>query len=374
MVFPEEPGGLSLPAPDGNRKYLLYLHVPFCTVLCPFCPFHRVKFREDVASRYFSALRKEIDRVSAAGYAFDELYIGGGTPTLLPSELVRTTAFLKERHRIPRMSVETNPDELEARRLQDLRQAGFGRLSVGVQSFDDLLLDEMQRLQKYGSGDDIRARLNGSKGIFDTLNVDMIFNFPHQTEASLRDDLVTLTDDIGIDQVSWYPLMSSADTQARMAPSMGRVDQAREHDFYELIAEHMLSRGYQRSSAWCFSRVAGAIDEYIVNRFEYVGLGSGAFSFLRGTLFASSFSISRYLTLINDGGTGPIGWLRLSERDHLRYFLLMRLFGGSLDRKDAESRFGGRFEFGKPGDEPRVPCQPHIPCSLEPAKHLIVVS
>ena len=106
MVFPEEPGGLSLPAPDGNRKYLLYLHVPFCTVLCPFCPFHRVKFREDVASRYFSALRKEIDRVSAAGYAFDELYIGGGTPTLLPSELVRTTAFLKERHRIPRMSVE----------------------------------------------------------------------------------------------------------------------------------------------------------------------------------------------------------------------------------------------------------------------------
>ena len=105
-----------------------------------------------------------------------------------------------------------------------------------------------------------------------------------------------------------------------------------------------LGNGYQRSSAWCFSRKAGMFDEYIVEHDEYLGLGSGAFSYLAGSLFASTFSIEHYLDLVDGGATGTVRRRDLSERDEMRYYLLIKLFGGTLDLAAAEARFDGRFQ------------------------------
>lgn len=344
ICFPEAAGGTRLPSPNPDRRYLLYLHVPYCVVLCPFCSFHRVKFNRDRAQQYFRALRREIELVTDAGYKFDELYVGGGTPTVLPDELLRTIGLLRELHSIRGISVETNPDDLDNGRLPELREAGVKRLSVGVQSFDDELLREMQRFEKYGSGSQIRSRLRRAMGIFDTLNVDMIFNFPHQTEASLRRDLDILVDEVGVDQVSFYPLMSVNSTRKMMLRTVGRVDDSRERKMYEMIARRMLSAGYTRSSAWCFSRRPGMLDEYIVERDEYLGLGSGSFSYLQGSMYASTFSINHYLRLVEADRTGTVRCRDMTERDQMRYYLLVQLFGGSLDQAAAEARFDGRFQ------------------------------
>jgi coproporphyrinogen III oxidase-like Fe-S oxidoreductase len=225
-----------------------------------------------------------------------------------------------------------------------LRDAGVNRLSVGVQSFDDKLLREMQRFDRYGSGRDIEQRLRRAEGSFDTLNVDMIFNIPDQSEESLRRDLQILTGEVGADQVSFYPLMTVNSTRKKMLQCMGSVDYSREKDFYSIVAAHMLAHGYVRTSAWCFSRKPGMFDEYIVERDEYVGLGSGSFSYLSGSLYASTFSINHYLRLLEAGKTGTFGRLDMTERDQMRYYLLMQLFSGSLDKAAAEERFDGRFQ------------------------------
>jgi coproporphyrinogen III oxidase-like Fe-S oxidoreductase len=128
-----------------------------------------------------------------------------------------------------------------------------------------------------------------------------------------------------------------------MLNTVGTVDYARERRLYQMIAAHMLENGYTRSSAWCFSRQPGMFDEYIVDNEEYLGLGSGAFSYLRGSLFASTFSIEHYARLIASGKTGTVRRRDLAEREQMRYFLLMRLFGGRLHRAAAEERFAGRF-------------------------------
>ena len=119
----------------------------------------------------------------------------------------------------------------------------------------------MQRYEKYGSGEQIRARLKSIAGTFDTLNIDMIFNLPHQTDASLLADLEILTQDVCADQVSFYPLMTTGSTRKAMLREMGVVDHAREKTLYQLIVRHMLAAGYTRSSAWCFSRQTSMIDE-----------------------------------------------------------------------------------------------------------------
>ena len=334
----------ALPPPDPQQRYPLYLHVPFCRTLCPFCSFHRVRFRCDRAEPYFDSLRREIELITEAGFVFDELYVGGGTPTVMPDELAETIGMVRERHPLQSVSVETNPDELEKDGIRHLRDAGVNRVSVGVQSFDDALLREMERLEPYGSGARIAERVKKEQGTFDTLNVDMIFNFPHQTENSLARDLDILVSEIGADQVSWYPLMTAASTRRSMLEGMGRVDYSRERRFYERIVRRMSDAGYTRNSAWCFSREPGLVDEYIVDHDEYVGLGSGAFSYLQGSLYASTFSLNHYAQLVASGGTGMTQSRFLSERDRMRYYLLMRLFSGSLDLAAAQDRFDGRFE------------------------------
>lgn len=341
--FDDDGSAAQLPSPTRDWRYLLYLHIPFCAVLCPFCSFHRVEFREDRATRYFQALRREIELVGRSGFLFSELYIGGGTPTVLPEELMATINLVREQHPVTRISVETNPDDLESDRVLDLRDSGVNRLSVGVQSFDDRLLKEMQRYDTYGSSEQIRRRLKSARGHFDTLNVDMIFNLPHQSEASLSNDLQILTDEIGADQVSFYPLMSADATLKAMNKEIGVVSYECERPFYEMIAAHMLAAGYTRSSTWCFSRATSMVDEYITEHEEYLGLGSGAFSYLAGAFYASTFSINHYLSLIESGRSGIMRRSGLSRREQMRYYLLMQLFGGSLDLEAAEKRFDDQF-------------------------------
>ena len=344
MSFDVAEGRVSFPEPDPDKRYLLYLHIPFCVVLCPFCSFHRVEFREDRATKYFSALRQEIQQVSDQGYRFGELYVGGGTPTVLPEQLAETIAFVSSLHPLTAVSVETNPLDLDTEKLAQLKDVGVNRLSVGVQSFDDNLLQEMGRFEKYGSGEQIRNELSGIAGFFDTTNVDMIFNFPHQSEEQLQADLVMLTDRMSVDQVSWYPLMTTASTARPMSRKMGSVDYSRERTFYEIIAGHMLNAGYERSSAWCFSRRPGLFDEYIIEHEEYVGLGSGSFSYLDGSIYGNTFSINHYLQLIASGNLSVVRERGLSMKEQMRYYLLMQLFSGHLELSVAEERFDGLFE------------------------------
>ncbi len=346
LRFDNTEDATTLPDPKLTGSYLLYLHIPFCVTLCPFCSFHRVEFKAARAMTYFEALQREIRRVTETGYKFGEVYIGGGTPTVMPLELVRTLEIVRDLHDVTRISVETNPDDLDGNIVNQLRQAGINRLSVGVQSFDDELLKEMKRYDKYGSGDIIRRRLSRVRDTFDTLNVDMIFNFPHQSHASLQRDLEILSGQINADQVSFYPLMATRTTRKAMQQSLGNVDFSRESSMYRQIADHMLANGYTRSSAWCFSRGANMIDEYITEQDEYLGLGSGAFSYLDGRIMASTFSINHYMKLVEQGATGIVRQRVLSQTDQMRYYLLMRLFSGRLDLDAADARFGGLFRKG----------------------------
>ena len=335
-----------LPPADPSQSYMLYLHVPFCMVLCPFCSFHRVQFRENKAEQYFAALRQEIDLCVESGFRFSEAYFGGGTPTVLPDELAAIVRALRNEHGVGQISAETNPDDLDNSKLEHLAEVGINRLSVGVQSFDDDLLRQMERYDKYGSGEQIAGRLKKTNGSFDTLNVDMMFNFPKQTKASIRRDLAILTDEIGAEQVSWYPLMSSKETRKTMAKEIGKVDYGRERGLYHEIADHMLERGYHRSSAWCFSRGDGMIDEYITENIDYLGLGSGSFSLVDGTLYGSTFSINNYLQYVAEGHSGVTRQRRLGTRETMQYYLLVKLFSGSLDLDAADAYFGRSFYRG----------------------------
>ncbi len=333
-----------LPGPKPDREYLLYLHVPFCESLCPYCSFHRVTFREELARKYFKSLREEMRMASDLGYTFSSMYIGGGTPTVLIDELSETIDLARESFGVAEVSCETNPNHLTPQIVGEL-EGRVQRLSVGIQSFDDGLLRQMQRYDKYGSGDQILERLESIAGLFPTLNADMIFNFPSQTKAILQDDVQKIIGS-AVNQATYYALMTSPSVARSMKKSVGEVDYTREAEYYEILAQG-LSDTFRPVSAWCFSRQGGEmIDEYIVDYEEYVGLGSGSFSNLGGALYVNTFSLREYDEHISSGRMSVSQMRPFNLREQMRYRFMMELFGLRLDKQNFSLSFGRSIERG----------------------------
>jgi menaquinone C8-methyltransferase len=328
--------------PPPSRPTSLYAHVPFCEVLCPFCTFHRVRFREEKSRAYFAALRDELRQYHRAGFAFTSLYVGGGTPTCAVGELIETLGLARELFGVTEISVETNPMDLRADVIAQLAAAGVSRLSVGVQSFDDRLLKAMERYDRYGSCAGIIERLDAAAGAFPTLNVDLMYNLPHQDEASIEHDIDVL---LGLrsNQVSLYPLMTARSAEARIRATMGTAGPGRVRDYYRRFLAG-LRPAFEPQSCWCFSRTKTTIDEYVVDADNYVGVGSGAFSYLDGVLYATTFSLNHYVDRVGRGRTGITGMRAYSVTDQVKNTFLNRLFGLELSKAWVAERWGGEFE------------------------------
>jgi len=342
----QEPCDLEmLPTPSPDDGYVLYAHVPFCERLCLYCSFNRFLYREDRARTYFKHLRDEMRMTADLGYDFPSLYIGGGTPTILLDELCDTIDLAKSLFDIREVSCETSPNHLGPQLVETL-SGRVDRLSVGVQSFEDDLLRQMDRYEKYGSGLELFDRVHSVAGAFPSLNVDMIFNFPSQTEEILRRD-VELLIATGANQTTFYPLMASPKTRLELAAAVGRIDYAREAEYYAYITE-ALSGEFTPTSAWTYSRnVDAMIDEYIVDYEQYVGLGSGALSFHGGRIYGNTFSLGEYADRIGSGRMSVCAaGRRYSRRALMRYRFVTDLFGLRLDKARFAADFGVPVEVG----------------------------
>jgi len=321
----------------GDNEVSLYIHIPFCRSLCPFCCFNRYLFKEDKARQYFKNLKRELDLYIQRGFRFSDFYFGGGTPTVLMDELVSFIDYLKENFEVKRISLETTPREVNPENISLLKAAGVNRLSIGVQSFNNDVAKSMGR--PFCTGKEMKEKLLMAEGKFDTLNLDLVFNFPGQSIEQFEADVATFKD-LGIDQATFYPLMASPHKKDAMERRFNRVDTSREKKFYEVILRELYAEGYKASTAWCFSRGERMIDEYIIDFDDYIGIGSGSVSIVGGNFYVNSFSLDRYEAMVNNDSFPIIGWRKLSGREHRRYYLLTKLFGMEVDKKRFQQRFG----------------------------------
>lgn len=331
------PQDFHYPAPKPGHQYVLYSHIPFCESLCPYCSFNRFIFNETKLKAYFQSLRREMHMLAELGYDFVNLYIGGGTPTVDLHELTTTIDFAKNLFSIKEVSCETNPNHLTKEILGELK-GRVDRMSVGVQSFDDRLLRQMSRYEKFGSGDQILDIIQNAVGILPSLNIDMIYNLPDQTEESLIRDIEYINKS-GAEQTTFYPLMTAPSVEKAMEKTLGHLDHSREFKFFQIISEK-LSEVYQPSSGWTFSRKElSMLDEYIVQYEEYVGTGSGSFSYLDGNLLVNTFSLKQYEEKIKSGVFPVYKIKHFTNYDKKRYRFLMEMFDLSLNSKKFQKDF-----------------------------------
>lgn len=315
----------------------LYIHIPFCRTLCPFCCFNRYLFQEDRARQYFKQLKRELDLYIEKGFAFSDFYFGGGTPTVLMDELESFIDYLKASFSVKRISLETTPREVNRENIARLKAAGINRLSVGVQSFDDGVVKTMGR--PFGPSEEMKQRILMAKGEFDTVNVDFVFNFPGQTIAQFQKDVQAFKE-LKIDQATFYPLMASPHKKSALERRFNRVDISQEKLFYDVLLKELYEDAYKASTVWCFSRGERMIDEYIIDFDDYIGIGAGSVSIVGGNFYVNSFSLDRYGELLSRDRLPIVGWRQLTEKENQRYYLLTKLFGREVDAGKFKQRFG----------------------------------
>ncbi|WP_394132557.1 coproporphyrinogen III oxidase family protein [Shewanella maritima] len=326
-----------MPKPVEGKKYMLYAHIPFCHTLCSFCTFHRFLFKEDKAREYFVALRKEMQMAKDLGYRFESMYIGGGTTTVLEDELARTIEHAKTLFPdIKEVSCESDPQHLANPEFKQLKGL-VDRMSIGVQSFDNGILKMTDRLEKFGTGEETFDRIMAAKELFPIINVDLIFGFRGQTPEIIQSDL-DMASKLDPRQITTYPLMITHQTRKSVkgklaAPHGEMMDQ------YRQILNTLIGQ-YNQLSGWAFGKANNeGFDEYVIDYDEYLGVGSGSFSFLNDTLYVNTFSLRKYQERIAQGRMAVEQQKRYQLKEVMQYRFLLGMFSGRLSRKYFRDNF-----------------------------------
>jgi oxygen-independent coproporphyrinogen III oxidase len=276
----------------------VYVHLPFCPYLCPYCDFAKWPLRATTARRYLDAIRAEIERVPPVAAA--TIYLGGGTPNAYDaSTIVDLSAGLQRRFCGPcEVSIEVNPELVRDGDFEAYRAAGVTRLSIGVQSFEASEIRTLGR--KHNAAQVERVVAQARSANFESVSLDLIFAVPGQTPASWRRSLHAAIA-LQPDHISAYGLTVEPGTPyaawQRREPE-AFFDDAREAELYELAIADLGSAGYEQYEISNFARPGHRCAHnlnYWANG-EYLGFGVGAVSYRNGVRRANTRSLEAYLT------------------------------------------------------------------------------
>ncbi|MBO5196043.1 MAG: radical SAM family heme chaperone HemW [Clostridia bacterium] len=339
-----------------KRRLGIYLHVPFCMSKCAYCDFYSyVPKNEQVYERYANALISHMEhyKSAAAGCAPDSVYIGGGTPTVLPREqLLKIVRAVRRNFTLAKnaeFTVEANPATVDLSTLRALRWSGVNRISMGLQSADPRELKALSRIHTRGDFED--SYYMARKAKIENISVDLMFGIPYQTtESLLRSiDYVTRLDP---EHISLYNLKIEPNTHFGKigAANLALPDEDEEFRMYIQACQFLESKGYKQYEISNFAK-PGKMSRHNLkywNCEEYLGLGPSAHSYFNGTRFSFIPSINQYMKGIENMGSEIIisdGSEQISGRAMMGEYIMLRFrLTEGLVLSDFQRKFGYDFE------------------------------
>ena len=328
----ERRGSLLADNPPGSSSLGFYIHVPFCAQRCGYCSFNTARLEDAAMGRYLDALQRELDLLGALAWAPDirvtTVFFGGGTPSLLaPAELAAILERLGTRFEVARdaeVTVECNPESVTRPRLEGYRAAGVNRVSLGVQSLDDALL---QRLGRLHDARGARAAFAAAREAgFTNVSVDLMYGLPWLDTDGFASTLEAVLD--------WEPEHLSAyaltlDAGSRWAAE-GVSDLPREQtvvDQYWRLAGAAAARDFEHYEVSNYARPGFRARHNLVywRGAEYLCAGPGACGFVGSLRYANVRGTARWCETLERGALPVDASETLTPRQRLAERLILGL-------------------------------------------------
>lgn len=332
-----------------KRPLELYVHIPFCARKCAYCDFLSFAAPERIYREYVDKL---IDEISAQGAAFAEcevtsIFIGGGTPSLLPPDLMgELLRMIGESFSIAEdaeVTLEANPGTLTMEKLETYLAGGINRLSIGLQSTDDAQLKALGRIHTYDGF--LKSYQRAREAGFTNINVDLMSGLPGQDLHSWKNTLKKVMM-LRPEHISAYSLIIEEGTPFYTRYGTDRTglpDEDTDREMYHLTKELMADHGFSRYEISNYARPGFECRHNIGywTGTDYLGLGLGSSSYTCGYRYHNTPDLAEYLSLdLNQAGAAAREIQELTHKDKMEEFMFLglRLMSGV-----SGSEFLGRF-------------------------------
>ncbi|MBR3714387.1 MAG: radical SAM family heme chaperone HemW [Clostridia bacterium] len=327
----------------------LYIHIPFCAAKCAYCDFYSLAGNEktSIQSDYVDALCRSAEIMSSefSNTVFSSIYVGGGTPSILPFSLLeKLFASLRENFKISEaaeFTVEANPATLTEEKLRAMTEGGVNRLSLGCQSSNDNELRKLSRIHTFSEFCDSfnMARKAGISNI----SVDLMYGIPLQTTDSLLRSISDIAR-LSPEHISLYGLRVEPDTKFGRDRTLVLPSDDTQAEMYLSAVRYLAELGYERYEISNFAK-DGHYSRHNMRYWEcgeYLALGPAAHSFIDSVRYSYDRSINAYISAVREGHMPEYAECTLltdEDRQEEYIFLSLRLEKGlSLD--SFEKKFG----------------------------------
>ena len=288
------------------KRLGLYIHIPFCDRICNYCDFTAFQGANSKIKEYVEALKKEIELKGNKNFLIDSIFIGGGTPSFIDEKYIfEILEKVKENFTVLdniEISIETNPKTFDEKKLEYYKSAKINRVSIGVQSFNDVILKELGR--NHSSKEAFDSIELVKKFDFD-INLDLIFGYQSQIIEDVLYDL-EMVKNINPEHISYYALIIEEKTKFKALQNVGKLDlldEEIERKMYHLIVEKLEEMGMNQYEVSNFAKVRkeSVHNKKYWNCKEYLGLGISAHSCLNDERFSNTVNLSKYIKELHNG-------------------------------------------------------------------------
>jgi len=333
----------------------LYIHIPFCRKKCLYCDFNSYECREQDADSYIRALIREIGMYREKyNLKYRTVFIGGGTPTVINYALIGSimSEIRSELADDAEVSIECNPGTVTAESLKYYRSIGINRLSIGLQAWQDTLLNKIGRI--HSVDEFLETYENARKAGFENINADLMFALPGQTMDMWRETVSNICS-LGVEHISCYSLKLEEGTRLYDMKEKGLIvlpDEDLDREMYHYAVSVFEENGYAQYEISNFAKPGFRCLHNLIywKNEEYIGVGAGSHSKLDGTRFWNEAGIDGYVGLIERGSFPVAGGESVSEEEDMweTIILALRLNEG-LDLDAFESKYNVDFtsKYGK---------------------------
>lgn len=279
-----------------KEDFSIYIHVPFCLRKCPYCHFYSIAARDNLIDLYIKSLMQEIDNQRLNLKKALSIYFGGGTPSILNSNQLKSILDNFDFDTECEITIEANPEIITKEKAKQLKSIGFNRVSLGAQSFDENILAILGRKT---SKDDIKRSIDYflEAGI-ENISIDLMYEVPTQTLSSWEDTLNTAAS-LPIKHISLYNLTIEPKTNFfRQRHKLKKLTCSPEigAKMFKLAIQKLRSFGFSHYEISAFAKKTYESKHntgYWTGR-DFIGFGPAAFSFLEGKRFKNVSDLQSY--------------------------------------------------------------------------------